>query len=238
MVKYVNEINVKESEESKDENTEDVVIDEPQEDEIEKLEKAGIQTHSGIQYCRGDIDFYKELLSQFVKESVNKEKKICDFYEQDDFDNYRILVHSLKSSAKMIGADELSKTAKQMEEAAKNQDAAYIREHEEALLAEYRATVNHINEALHSDENVSEQSVTEISRGELMERLQELKECLGTYELDDAESLLAEMNGTECQGMSTKELIGDIKRDVDDFEFDMAAEKVEHLLDTMKRGEM
>lgn len=234
-IKYVDETYGKGS---RDINSENEAKSKPQEDEMEQLKKAGIHIDSAIQYCRGDVDFYKELLTQFVKESVNKEANICDFYEQKDFENYRIQVHSLKSSAKMIGADSLSETAKRLEEAAKNQDITYICEQEEGLLAQYRETIHNISEVLHFDEYATKQITIEISKDELMECLEKLKECLSTYELDMAESLLAKMNGTKCQGTSTDELLCAVKQDVDDFEFDMAVEKVEHLLDMVKRGEM
>lgn len=111
------------------------------EDEMKRLETAGIHTQSGIEYCGGEREFYVEMLTRFAKDAGRKEMEINDFFRQEDFENYGILVHALKSTAKMVGADSLSEHAKQLEMAAKKQDADYIREHQEGLLAEYHQVV-------------------------------------------------------------------------------------------------
>ena len=208
-----------------------------QKDEMRLLENVGIHTQSGLQYCRGDKEFYVELLSQFAKEAASKETKIQDFYQQKDIDNYRIQVHALKSSSKMVGADELSEMARQAEEAAKNQDVSYITEHQEELLSTYREVVQKIVDALDLGENLPVQTCVEISRDELVRCLGELKESLDAYEMDRAESLISELYRTEYQGTSVEELLAHVGQDVEDFEFDLAAGKVENLLSSMERGE-
>ena len=60
----------------------------------------------------------------------NKEK-LAEFYEHRDAENYRISVHSLKSTSKMIGADALSGQAKEAEDAAKNGNFAYLDAHQQ-----------------------------------------------------------------------------------------------------------
>ena len=116
-----------------------------------RLEGVGIHTHSGLQYCAGDRDFYVELLASFVKEAGQKAAKIKAYYQKQDFENYGILVHALKSTAKMIGADSLSENAKRAEEAAKKQDADYIGKHQEELAAQYHEVVQCITEVLGLD---------------------------------------------------------------------------------------
>ena len=107
------------------------------EDKMLCLEKKGINTQSGIQYCAGSMEFYEEMLITFARDTAEKAVEINDFYRQEDFENYRIRVHALKSTAKMIGADSLSEMAKKAEAAAKDLDADYIKAHHGALLTEY-----------------------------------------------------------------------------------------------------
>lgn len=215
----------------------EIVETDAEQDEMAQLENAGIHTQSGIQYCRGDKTFYVELLSQFARESASKETRIWDFYQQNDLENYRIQVHALKSAAKMVGADDLSEMARQAEEAAKNRDESYIREHQEELMAGYRDVVQHIEEVLGSDEDIPKETLTEISGDELVRCLGELKESLVAYEIDRAESLISEMCRAEYQGKSVEEFLDCVRQDVEDFEFDAAAEKVEKILGSMERGE-
>ncbi|MCI5730289.1 MAG: ATP-binding protein [Eubacterium sp.] len=219
--------------------TKSEVAEEPdvQKDEMLLLENAGIRTQSGIQYCRGDKEFYGEVLAQFAREAAAKETKIQDFYCQQDMDNYRIQVHALKSASKMIGADELSEMARQVEEAAKNQDVSYITEHQEELLSTYRRVVKKIVDVLDLGNNSPVQTCVDISREELIRYLGELKESLDAYEMDRAESLVSELYRTEYKGTSVEELLAHVAQDVEDFEFDLAAGKVDKLLCSMERGE-
>ncbi len=67
--------------------------------------KTNFDRNAGLQYCRGDEIFYRELLAQFHSESVKKRQMIEADYEQKNMEDYRIRVHALKSTAKMIGAE-------------------------------------------------------------------------------------------------------------------------------------
>ena len=52
--------------------------------------------------------------------------KLVDFYNKKDFENYRIQVHSMKTSASVIGASELAEMAKTLEYAARDGDIELI----------------------------------------------------------------------------------------------------------------
>ncbi|MDD6810741.1 MAG: response regulator [Lachnospiraceae bacterium] len=214
----------------------------PEEDELSRLENAGIHIQSGMQYCGGSREFYVELLTKFAEDGLKKETAIQDFFRKEDIENYRILVHALKSTAKMVGAESLSENARQMEMAAKEQNTDYIRAHHEELLAEYHGVVQHIVDVLNLEEadsgQMSQSIGTEITGDELLQRLTELKEGLDTFEADKAETLLSEMNGMVYRGVSVSELLHDVRQDVDDFEFASASEKVEAFIRKVEGGEV
>lgn len=213
-----------------------------EERKLARLERAGINTQSGLQYCQRDVVFYEELLNRFAKDSVRKETEINESFGQEDYANYRIQVHALKSTAKMIGADSLSEMARCAEEAAKKLDADYIREHHGELIAGYHQMAQDILEALDIAEKNSgqdgQEDRTEISAEELIQRLTELKESLATYEIDKAESVISEMKGTAYQGISVEELLSETRKDMDDFELSDASGKVEELIERMEGGEI
>lgn len=214
---------------------------ESEEDIFLRLKESGIDSAAGMQYCRGEKEFYIEGLLKFAKDAGQKAKEIDDFFKKEDFDNYKTMVHALKSTAKMIGADALSENAKSLEMAAKNQEADYIREHHEEVLAEYRQVVQCILGLYDSDaESRSQESqeVTgELSKEEFLRRLEDLKEKLDTFEEESSQTLISEMSGATCQGESIGVLLSDVWQDVDDFEFPAASEKVEALIAKMEGGE-
>ena len=150
----------KEQASQKEETVGEQVLEKHQEeDKMTQLENIGIHTQSGIQYCGGDKEFYMELLTQFAKDANRKKTEINDLFEKEDFQNYGIQVHALKSTAKTMGANSLSENAKCMEMAAKNHDEVYIREHHETLMAEYHQMVQSIADIFDLAKNCSEQAV-------------------------------------------------------------------------------
>ena len=215
---------------------ETVLQDDPKRDKLTCLEEKGFHTEAGLQYCRGNFDFYEQMLVMFAKEAEGKITNIDASYQEGDIKNYEILVHALKSSSKLLGAVILSDMAKDAEAAAKNQDISYIRENHAELIVKYRETVQCIIGALGPAEAASPEedsaAGTEVSKDELLERLSELKESLDTFEADKAENILAEMSGFVFQGKSVRELLRDVRKDVEDFELGAAAEKVGVLIDT------
>ncbi len=213
-----------------------------EEDRIIRLENVGIHTHSGIQYCGGDKDFYVKLLTEFAEGAERKEKEINDFFGQEDFENYCIRVHALKSAAKMVGAVSLSEDAKNAETAAKNRDVGYIREHHEGLLSEYHQVAQCIYDVLGLDQKHDMQTVKgdepEISADELLKRLSKLKGGLDAFEAEKAGSLISEISTAVYRGESIGKLLYDVRQDVDDFEFGAASKKVETLIEKVEGGEV
>lgn len=115
--------------------------------QLEKLEGMDIQT--GLSYCMNDEDFYVEMLGEYLKS--DKMSKLERFFSDEDWDNYRTLVHALKSTSLTIGAVHLSGEAKALEMAAKDGDADYIRSHHKVVLDEYIELMGRIREILEPD---------------------------------------------------------------------------------------
>ena len=206
-------------------------------EELALLEQKGFHTSSGMRYCRGDSGFYREMLVRFAKDTEQKAADIEASFQDEDIENYQILVHSLKSSAKMIGADALSEMARAAEEAAKNRDTACIKGNHGALMEHYRETARHISDVfgLGDDLETDPAAQTEVSGEELLSRLSELRQSLETFEADRAETLLRGMSGLTYRGTPVRELLRDVGRDVEDFELGAAAGKVKELMAGIRR---
>jgi HPt (histidine-containing phosphotransfer) domain-containing protein len=66
------------------------------------------------------MEVYQMLLDTYVAESVSKKKLMARALEDGNLGDYAIQVHSIKSTSKMLGALELSETARKLELAAKD----------------------------------------------------------------------------------------------------------------------
>ncbi|MBR6103096.1 MAG: response regulator [Ruminococcus sp.] len=136
------------------ENTEDIRIEEgvpvfDNSDEskfnfLNMLEVGGLNTAIGLRYCMNDVDFYAEMLDEFVTGSTDRIEKLDSSRIAGDCGSYNVYVHSLKSASKTIGAERLSDSAKALEDAAKEGRLDYIDEHHDELIALLRSTVGGI----------------------------------------------------------------------------------------------
>ena len=212
--------------------------DNAQEGGLKAIAAAGIDIEVGLGYCRGDEAFYEELLRKFAADAPEKQKKIEDYYEARDYGNYRILVHALKSTAKMIGAPGLSDSARRLEDASKNEDGNYIEENHAAAMRQYADVAQAITAALGGDEQAESVESgdddaagggAEISKDDLLSALGEIKQCLETFEADKALSIIDGMAGMRCGDKPARELLKGVRDDIDNFDFAAAQEKVESL---------
>lgn len=107
---------------------------------------------TGMSYFADDEEFYQEMLQCYLDNSSYKEIQGC--YDREDWENYRILVHALKSTSLSIGAVELSGQAKEMEMASKESRIMDIHAGHEAMMKNYGRIMEKIQEALDEPANV------------------------------------------------------------------------------------
>lgn len=115
---------------------------------LEYLDNCGVHTELGLQYCGGSDAFYAQMLTMFCDQSADKRKEIIDLYDAGEWKEYAVKVHALKSTSKMIGAEELSELARKMEQAGKSDDRALIREHQSEMLDLYEKVCAMISDSL------------------------------------------------------------------------------------------
>ena len=94
-----------------------------------------LNVENGLNFCMGDEDFYISQIQMFAES--NKGEELSEFLKNDDFEAYLISVHSLKSTAKTIGADMLSEEALALEDAIKEGKTEAVREGHPALFEHF-----------------------------------------------------------------------------------------------------
>ena len=84
----------------------------------EPLTDAGIDPQVGLRYCQGDDQLYLTLLEEYADSAAEKRRGLMRALGDNDLHQYAILVHSIKSTSRMIGASSLSEIAAGLEKAA------------------------------------------------------------------------------------------------------------------------
>ena len=127
------------SDEPEEDKAEDGTKEEQLPEILAPLETADwIDPETGIKNS-GGADSYMPLLKIFYSTLDEKADEIQRFYEQEDWKNYTIKVHALKSSARIIGATEFGEKAQLLENAGKEGDERYILTEHERFMSEYRS---------------------------------------------------------------------------------------------------
>ena len=125
------------------------------------LHKAGIDPETGLFYCQGDQELYHTLLTEYERDYPERAEALRRHFKAENWKDYGIYAHSLKSSSKMLGAQELSGMAAALEAAAKAEDGDPIRRDHEAVMARYETTVKAIRKQIGTPEAEEDLDVIE-----------------------------------------------------------------------------
>ncbi len=128
----------------KEERSEEV-REEKTSDSYDVLRAAGVNPSEGLRYTNNDEGFYLSMLNEYASSYEEKSGKINECFSKENWKEYGVYVHALKSTSKMIGAMELSELALRLEEAAKNSEAGIIKEKHELMMKRYEAVTRAIN---------------------------------------------------------------------------------------------
>ena len=104
---------------------------------LEELKALGIDTESGIACCAEDEEFYIEMIEEYVREGRERIEALRETYGTQDWKNYSILAHSLKSTSRMIGAEHLSEQARELEFASRENETEKVNSMHEGMMKEY-----------------------------------------------------------------------------------------------------
>lgn len=202
------------------------------------LGRAGIDVQQGITYC-GDKEGFHDILAIYHTEGVKRKEKLVRFFKEKDWKNYVIMVHSLKSNSKGIGANELAELALNLEMAGKENRIDYIFAHHEELLEQHDALQKVLGEstflypeggpgAMAESDDGNEPGMQKSTEREgetgLLELFGRLREKLDSFESEGIEEILDELAGHQYKGEPLSALAEEIREKVAEFDFLAASE--------------
>ena len=161
-------------------------------------------------------------------------EKIETFFEEQDWKNYTILVHSIKSSSMNIGAEALSELAKKLEAAGKKEDISYILENHAEMTAEYRRVVQVIKEGLPKPEEQDEEAdmaedLMELGEEEFQNYATAFENAMFELDGDTMTEILDELVKYQYRGMVLREKLVSIRKKVEMSDYMAAADSLMEL---------
>lgn len=105
-----------------------------------------LNTETGLTYCGGMEEIYYEILEEYCNADLLDVLERT--FAEEDWTNYIIHAHALKSTSLTIGAETLSEEAKGLEMAGKESRYDDIRKNHAAVIEHYKKVLEHIREAI------------------------------------------------------------------------------------------
>lgn len=168
----------------------------------------------------GSEDAFRTVLKIFYDSIGNKSEEIEGFYSSEDWDNYTIKVHALKSSAKLIGAMDTAEKAQRLETAGKEGDTRYIRDNHAAFMEEYRRYKDTLSAVFEEEKGEGEEEEKPMAEEWLLASVYEgLLEAAEMMDLDAMEEILQELEPYSVPE-EEREKIRAIRELADSFEYD------------------
>lgn len=170
----------------------------------------------------GSEETLRTVLKIFRDSYTDKAKELEGFYISGDWGSYTIKVHALKSSARLIGAGDIAEKAQLLENAGKEGNETYIREHHAALMEQYRKLGEAVAAALdEGSEEIPESSDEKpVADKFLIQSVYEgLKEAADAMSCDEIEEILEELSDYTIPD-EEKEKLDEIRKKAGEYDYD------------------
>jgi HPt (histidine-containing phosphotransfer) domain-containing protein len=157
------------------------------------LEIPEIDVATGVKNTGSNED-YLTALHIFAESIEDNIAQVQRFYSRDDWDDFTIRVHAIKSSARIIGAAEISGMAKDLESYGEERKVWEIHENTNRFLTAYAQLGQKLAPLLEDEEDFTEASdasdLPVISEEEMADAYSTLRELSASLAYDDAKDLL------------------------------------------------
>lgn len=148
------------------------------EEKEEKIVIDGLDTEDAVRML-GTTELYMSVLKEYYCAIDKKSALIEKHFKAENWHEYTVEVHSLKSTSKQIGAIHLSKLAAELEQAGHDSNTNLIKSKTEEMLSEYRA-LKQIIQPHFPDKSESARRYAEQS--EILEMLDEMQEAIDNFD--------------------------------------------------------
>ena len=184
-------------------------------DELPQIE--GIDMATCMEYC-GTKEILTDMLLRFYKTIQPASDELESLLAKEDLENYRIKVHALKSSAKLVGAMELSAKAAELEHDSEEHNLEIVNEKTPALLDLYRSYLEKLSNFVNNIK-ISNSEKTSISPEEFSQKLNSLAKIVDDFDSIQMDEWLKEMSKFEIPDESS-DLFEKIKTSIENIDFD------------------
>ncbi len=152
---------------------------------------AELHLEEGVENC-GSVEGYIDTVKSFADAAEESYNDIERFFSSEDIKNYTIKVHALKSSARIIGAKELSALAEALEKAGDNRDISRIKKDTPKLLDMFKVMSEKFAKV--SEDEEEDENLPQMDQDQFKEAENAMKEVAGSFDYDSISYIMETIN--------------------------------------------
>ena len=121
----------------------------------------------------GSEEAFLSVLKIYYDSYPSKTEELNNYFDNEDWDNYTVKIHALKSSSRLVGAIELGDRAEKLEMAGKEGDIDYIKNNHAHAMQQYKDISDSLSDKFGTDEKSDLPAIDDATLSELYEGLSE-----------------------------------------------------------------
>ena len=192
----------------------------------EAVEYEGLDSAGAIR-ALGSAALYQKVVEEYFRTGRTKYENIMEAYEQEEWEDYTIKVHALKSSSRQIGAMELGDRAEELEKAGKAMDLDTIHEKNADTMQAYADLLESLS-GYFGEEETEEKELPLIEPEKLEEILEWLTDACDNLDMDEMEAVKEQLKQYAYEG-ELKEAMSALYQAIDAIDIDVCMEIIEQL---------
>lgn len=190
----------------------------------ETIEYEGLDCEKAIQ-ALGSSALFQKIVKEYYRSGNDRYQTIQSAYDQEDWADYTIKVHALKSSSRQIGAFDLGAMAEELENAGKANDLDTIHAKTEETLRVFRDLIDRLSGYFPEDTSKEDElpAVPEEVLHDILKRLYEACDNLDSDEMETAEEELKQYS----YPADLRDTMHAIWQSIEDLDMDTCMELIE-----------
>ena len=188
---------------------------------FDTLREKGLDVDAALSFTGNDSRYIKALTRYYNAYEKNS-ARIKNSYDNKDYEDYAIIVHSLKSNSRMIGDNELGDLAEKLQYAGQDKDVDLIEAETENLLAKYKQLVELIEPFVDNSEE-------DRAKADALKLSNELKSAIEDFDYNKSIEIYDKLSHVSMH-VSNKMVLQGIKTKLDQFMYEEAAQAAGDLI--------
>ncbi len=180
---------------------------------------SSLNKENGYLYCGGP-EAFEEIIEVYANKGDQNYLPLKEVYEKEDWTNYTIMIHAVKSSMKAIGADILSEKARLLEMAGKENNIAYIRDNHDEVYEMYQALIldfmKRAGKEMPSEQSseVDLSSLEELSAEQMSEMKKDLESAMFDLDGDKMIEVLSRAKGKQYNQKALDKIVSQVEEKI------------------------